>query len=140
MNPHDLTRLSVALEYVDLGAGLYLCGGSDYAARLLAAAAEQLLGDLVKLVEGPQAVENAQELLERVARAYQAKARSPRAAAPRGMDTQGRPDALRAETEAYLRACWFMLEAMGLSSLAPSALSEAVETTTVFSGQVEPFC
>jgi len=34
---HDLSKLAMALEYADLAAALYLAGGSDHAARLLAA-------------------------------------------------------------------------------------------------------
>ena len=66
MSNPDLQRLSAALEYVDLAAGLYLAGGADHAARLLAAAAEQQLGDLVQLIDAPSATVDTRELLARI--------------------------------------------------------------------------
>lgn len=133
-NP-DLQRLSAALEYVDLAAGLYLAGGADQAARLLAAAAEQQLGDLVRLIDAPSATVDMRELLARVARAHRPAVVAPRQSPERSWDdepTQG--DAVREETVAFLRAAWFMLEAMGLASLAPQRLQQAVEHSTVFGG------
>lgn len=140
-NP-DLQRLSAALEYVDLAAGLYLAGGADQAARLLAAAAEQQLGDLVRLIDAPSATVDMRELLARVARAHR-----PAVVAPRqtpGKEWDAEPvvaDATRDEIVAYLRAAWFMLEAMGLAALAPERLQEAVDNSTVFGGAaaLEPF-
>ena len=48
---------------------------------------------------------------------------------------------MRDETVAFLRAAWFMLEAMGLAALAPERLQQAIEHSTVFSGgsELEPF-
>lgn len=140
-NP-DLQRLSAALEYVDLAAGLYLAGGADQAARLLAAAAEQQLGDLVRLIDAPSATVDTRELLARIARAHRPAVVAPRPAAGQGWDDEPvATDATREEIVAYLRAAWFMLEAMGLASLAPERLQEAVEHSTVFSGAgtLEPF-
>lgn len=140
-NP-DLQRLSAALEYVDLAAGLYLAGGADQAAHLLAAAAEQQLGDLVRLIDVPSASLDTRELLARVARAHRPAVVAPRESPARDWDEEPTlADATREETIAYLRAAWFMLEAMGLGSLAPERLQQAIEHSTVFSGAdtLEPF-
>lgn len=140
-NP-DLQRLSAALEYADLAAGLYLAGGADQAARLLAAAAEAQLGDLVRLIDAPSATVNTRELLARVARAHRPAVVAPRPAAEREWAEEPTgTDATREETVAYLRASWFMLEAMGLAALAPERLQEAVEHSTVFGSgaELEPF-
>jgi CTP:molybdopterin cytidylyltransferase MocA len=142
MSNPDLQRLSAALEYVDLAAGLYLAGGADQAAKLLAAAAEQQLGDLVQLIDAPSATVDTRELLARIARAHRPAVVAPRQAPDRAWD--GEPvetDATREEILAYLRAAWFMLEAMGLASLAPARLQEAVDNSTVFSSgsTLEPF-
>lgn len=142
MSNPDLQRLSAALEYVDLAAGLYLAGGADHAARLLAAAAEQQLGDLVQLIDAPSATIDTRELLARVARAHRPAVMAPREASGRDWDTEPvAADATREEIVALLRASWFMLEAMGLASLAPTRLRQAVETSTVFGGTdtLEPF-
>ena len=140
-NP-DLQRLSAALEYVDLAAGLYLAGGADQAARLLAAAAEQQLGDLVRLIDAPSASVDMRELLARIARAHRPAVVAPRQAPARDWDSEPAPaDATREEIVAFLRAAWFMLEAMGLAALAPERLQQAVESSTVFGGAdaLEPF-
>ena len=140
-NP-DLQRLSAALEYVDLAAGLYLAGGADHAAHLLAAAAEQQLGDLVRLIDAPSATMDTRELLARIARAHRPAVVAPREPPPREWDDEPTlTDARRDEIVAYLRAAWFMLEAMGLAALAPERLQEAVDHSTVFSGAgaLEPF-
>lgn len=139
-NP-DLQRLSAALEYVDLAAGLYLAGGADQAARLLAAAAEQELGDLVRLIDAPSASVDTRELLARVARAHRPAVVAPRQAPDRAWDeAPTQADATRDETVAFLRAAWFMLEAMGLAALAPERLQQAVDHSTVFgSAELEPF-
>ncbi|HEY0957080.1 MAG TPA: hypothetical protein VGE36_20165 [Roseateles sp.] len=131
-NP-DLQRLSAALEYVDLAAGLYLAGGADQAARLLAAAAEQQLGDLVRLIDAPSATVDTRELLARVARAHRPAVVAPREQPERDWDEHPtQTDAAREETVAFLRAAWFMLEAMGLAALAPERLQQAVDNSTVF--------
>ncbi|MBA4218389.1 MAG: hypothetical protein V3V71_09515 [Roseateles sp.] len=140
-NP-DLQRLSAALEYVDLAAGLYLAGGADHAARLLAAAAEQQLGDLVRLIDVPTATVDARELLARVARAHRPAVVAPREQPGRDWDAPpSAPDGVREETVAFLRAAWFMLEAMGLAALAPERLQQAIDHSTVFGGrsELEPF-
>jgi hypothetical protein len=141
----DLQRLAAALEYVDLAAGLHLAGGADHAAHLLAAAAEAQLGDLVRLIDAPSATVDTRELLARVARAHRPAVVAPRGEPQQpwgGAEAEPTPaDNLREETVAYLRAAWFMLEAMGLASLAPERLQEAVEHSTVFSSgaELEPF-
>lgn len=142
MSNPDLQRLSAALEYVDLAAGLYLAGGADQAARLLAAAAEQQLGDLVRLIDAPSTTVDARELLARVARAHRPAVVAPRE--PPGRDWEAppaAPDSVREETIAFLRAAWFMLEAMGLGTLAPARLQEAIEHSTLLSSgsELEPF-
>lgn len=142
MSNPDLQRLSAALEYADLAAGLYLAGGADHAARLLAAAAEQQLGDLVQLIDAPSATVDTRELLARIARAHRPAVVAPRQAEARDWnDEPVETDAMRDEIVAYLRAAWFMLEAMGLASLAPERLQQAVDHSTVFTGgaAMEPF-
>ena len=142
MSNPDLQRLSAALEYVDLAAGLYLAGGADQAARLLAAAAEQQLGDLVRLIDAPSATVDTRELLARVARAHRPAVVAPRATPGRDWNAPpAPPDGVREETVAFLRAAWFMLEAMGLAALSPDRLQQAVENSTVFGGgpELEPF-
>ena len=93
MSGSDLPKLARALEYVDLAAALYLAGGSDHAARLLAAAAEQLLGDLCRLLNEQEQNEELQALLRRVAERY---------AAPR-FDARGHAQA-RGNQQALARA------------------------------------
>jgi len=140
-NP-DLQRLSAALEYVDLAAGLYLAGGADHAAHLLAAAAEQQLGDLMRLIDAPSATVDTRALLARIARAHRPAVVAPRQTPARDWDGDPAPaDATREGIVAYLRAAWFMLEAMGLAALAPDRLQQAVEHSTVFgaAGALEPF-
>lgn len=139
MSNPDLQRLSAALEYVDLAAGLYLAGGADRAARLLAAAAEQQLGDLVRLIDAPTETADTRELLARVARAHRPAVIAPRDAGadPQWEDGLVSPDGVREETIAFLRAAWFMLEAMGLASLAPERLQQAVDHSTVYSSGSE---
>lgn len=140
-NP-DLQRLSAALEYADLAAGLYLAGGADQAARLLAAAAEQQLGDLVRLIDAPSATVDTRELLARIARAHRPAVVAPRQSQDRSWDDSPvEVDGTRDEIVALLRAAWFMLEAMGLASLAPERLQQAVDHSTVFSSSaaLEPF-
>jgi hypothetical protein len=144
MQSSDLNRLATALEYADLGATLYLGGGSDHAARLLAAAAEQVLGEVVRLVDGPFATDDTLELLKRIASSYQPKSTPPPATHRRLIpESPVGEDPLRAEAEAYLRATWFMLESIGVGALAPPSLLQAVEKTTVFGNSgatLEPFC
>jgi len=142
MSNPDLQRLSAALEYADLAAGLYLAGGADQSARLLAAAAEQLLGDLVRLIDVPGATVDTRELLARLARAHRPVGVAPRQAAEHDWDAPpAAPDGVHEETIAFLRAAWFMLEAMGLAALAPDRLQQAIEQSTVFGGssELEPF-
>jgi hypothetical protein len=67
---------------------------------------------------------------------------APRAAPERDWDDEPvLADATRDEIVAYLRAAWFMLEAMGLASLAPERLQQAVDNSTVFGSAdaLEPF-
>jgi hypothetical protein len=142
MSNPDLQRLSAALEYADLAAGLYLAGGGDHAARLLAAAAEQLLGDLVRLIDAPSATVDTRELLARVARAHRPVVVVPRQTPEHDWDAApAAPDSVHEETIAFLRAAWFMLEAMGLAALAPDRLQQAIEQSTVFGSgsELEPF-
>ncbi len=143
MSNPDLQRLAAALEHVDLAAALFLAGGADQSARLLAAAAEQQLGDLVRLIDAPSVGLDARELLARMARAHRPAVVAPRPLPERDWDEPlTSPDAVRDETVAYLRAAWFMLEAMGLAALAPQRLQEAIEQSTVLGGTatLEPFC
>ncbi len=136
-NP-DLQRLAAALEYVDLAAGLYLAGGADQAAHLLAAAAEQQLGDLVRLIDTAGTTMDSRELLARIARAHRPAVVAAREEpAQEWAEAVADNDAVREETIAFLRSAWFLLEAMGLAPLAPHRLQEAVDRSTVFSSAAE---
>lgn len=145
MNPDsDLPKLALALEYADLAAALYLAGGSDHAARLLAAAAEQVLGDLAKLLGDRAQSDEVQSLLARIALRYRAPLIEPRShlqsrqselPLARGDNSgmlTGLPAAdARQATAAYLRAAWYTLEAMGLEAVMPGRLRKAVEHSTI---------
>ncbi|HEX2013383.1 MAG TPA: hypothetical protein VJN44_20810 [Roseateles sp.] len=144
MNPQgDLPKLALALEYVDLGAALYLAGGSDHAARLLAAAAERLLGDLCRLLGEQEQTDELQALLQRLAERYaapryeggsHAQTRVSQSALSRAGEMGGlQADKARQETEALLRASWYLLESIGLEAAAPARLQEAIEVSTVHS-------
>jgi hypothetical protein len=142
--PADLSKLAMALEYADLAAGLYLAGGSDHAAQLLAAAAEQVLGDLARLL-GPAAhTDEVQALLTKIARRYKAPAidrLNPNAKRADGFSVSGfaqahelATDEVRHATAAYLRAAWYTLEAMGLDAIVPLRLQKAVDHSTIYAG------
>lgn len=143
----DLPRLALSLEYVDMAAALYLAGGSDFAARLLAAAAEQQLGDLARLL-GDEVQDNdeLQRLLRRVAQHYAASAPTlgidGHEQARRGQKSltqlgqmagvdSGAGSEVRQATESLLRAAWYLLESMGLEGVAPLRLQMAIERSTV---------
>ncbi|MDC8771862.1 hypothetical protein [Roseateles albus] len=138
----DLSKLAIALEYADLGAGLYLAGGSDHAAKLLAAAAEQVLGDLARLL-GPSAHnDEVQTLLAKIAKRYKAAPLEPnnaRAKRGEGLSALGfaqpgekASEETREATAAYLRAAWYTLEAMGLDAIVPQRLQKAVDQSTIY--------
>lgn len=138
----DLPRLALALEYVDMGAALYLAGGSDHAARLLAAAAERLLGDLCRMLGEQEPGDELQGLLQRLAERYAAprhdasghvQARQGHAALSRAGELSGLAhDKARQETEAFLRACFYLLESIGLEGAAPMRLRDAIELSTIY--------
>lgn len=152
MSTHtDLSKLAMALEYADLSAALYLAGGSDHAARLLAAGAEQLLGDLARLLGQDAHSDEVQTQLARIALRYQAPLVEPRGHAQSRQDqsTLARPGELagpiggeaRRATGAYLRAVWYTLEAMGLEAVVPLRLQRAVDHSTICSSAAPtPFC
>lgn len=141
MSGSDLPKLARALEYVDLAAALYLAGGSDHAARLLAAAAEQLLGDLCRLLNEQEQNEELHALLRRVAERYaaprfdargHAQARGNQQALARAGEMGGlAADEARQETAALLRAAWYLLESMGLEAVAPQRLEQAIDRSTI---------
>ena len=138
----DLPNLAIALEYSDLAAALYMAGGSDHAARLLAAGAEQVLGDLARMLGDHAHSDEVQTLLARIALRYQAPAIEPRGhaqarrsqfAVMRANEMAGlQEDEVRSATVAYLRACWYLLESMGLEAVIPTRLQQAVESSTIF--------
>ena len=131
----------MALEYADLSAALYLAGGSDHAARLLAAAAEQVLGDLARLLGDDTYGDEMQTMLSRIALRYQAPVIEPRSF---GHSRKGQlldiadgaaghhENEVRNATGAYLRASWYMLESMGLEAVIPARLQQAVDNSTIF--------
>lgn len=137
----DLPRLALALEYVDMGAALYLAGGSDHAARLLAAAAERLLGDLCRMLGEQEQTDELQALLQRLAERYAAtrfdgpghqQSRGGQSALARAGELGGLAhDKARQETEAFLRACFYLLESIGLEAAAPLRLREAIDLSTI---------
>ncbi len=138
----DLPDLAMALEYADLAAALYLAGGSDHAARLLAAGAEQVLGDLARMLGEHAHSDEVQTLLARIALRYKAPLIEPRGhaqarrsqfALTRTSEMAGLPeDEARNATAAYLRASWYLLESMGLEAVMPMRLQQAVESSTIF--------
>lgn len=138
----DLPKLALALEYADLAAALYMSGGSDHAARLLAAAAEQLLSDLARLLGPHVEKDEVQTLLAKVALRHRSPVIEPRghvqsrqdqAAIARAGDMANLPSSeARQSTAAYLRACWYTLEAMGLEAVVPARLERAVDHTTIY--------
>ncbi|MFY7865860.1 hypothetical protein [Roseateles sp.] len=142
----DLPQLAMALEYADLAAAHYLAGGSDYAARLLAAAAEQVLGDLARLL-GPQHAQSdeVQTQLARIALRYKAPVLEARSPAQRHKSYLPNMQAhtcvafagsneIRQATAAYLRAAWYTLESMGLDAVVPVRLQKAVDQSTIYTG------
>jgi len=138
----DLSKLALALEYVDMAAGLYTEGGSDHAARLLAAAAEKLLGDLGRLMASRPSQDEVQSLLVEVALRYEAPEQLPRS----HLSTRNRQPTLdrvnqsgglmdneaRSITSTLLRACWYQIESLGLEAVAPERLQEAIELSTIY--------
>jgi hypothetical protein len=139
--PSDLPKLAMALEYADLAAALYLAGGSDHAARLLAAGAEALLGDLAKMLIAHADDEEVQALVTRVALSYQAPPKLPRgydmsrreqSAMARASEMAGFSEQeVRHATAALLRSAWFQLESIGLEALIPARLQRAVDESTI---------
>ena len=137
----DLPKLVMALEYADMAAGLHLAGGSDHAARLLAAGAEALLGDLAKLLLAHADDDDVAALLTRVALQYESPNRIPRGhamaqreheAIERASQLAGFSESeLRHATAALLRSCWYQLESIGLEALVPMRLQRAVDESTI---------
>ncbi|WP_431101730.1 hypothetical protein [Roseateles noduli] len=136
----DLPRLARALEYLDMASALYVGGGADHSAQLLAAAGERLLGDLARLIQSPEHGHEVQQLLGRLTQAHvpsqvpevvghnqprQLQAMLSRAETPESTE-------LRQATSALLRASWYLLETMGLEPLAPSRLHQAIEKSTIY--------
>lgn len=136
----DLPRLARALEYLDMASALYLAGGADHSAQLLAAAGERLLGDLARLIQSPEHGPEVQQLLARVAMHHPARpvpevpghAQSRQLQAMLARDDSPESSALRQATSALLRASWYLLETMGLEALAPSRLHQAIEKSTIY--------
>lgn len=141
----DLSKLTVALEYVDMAAGLYLAGDSNHAARLLAAAAEEVLSDLARLLGNHVHADEMQVLLARIARRYQspvielhsqtrmrnAQLQARSAAANPNELPDVPPDNARMAAAAYLRAAWYTLQSMGLDAVIPARLQKAVSQSTI---------
>ncbi len=141
----DLSKLTVALEYVDMAAGLYLAGDSNHAARLLAAAAEEVLSDLARLLGNHVHADEMQVLLARIARRYQSPVIEPHSQTRmRNAQLQARsaaanpnelpdvaPDNARMAAAAYLRAAWYTLQSMGLDAVVPARLQKAVSQSTI---------
>ena len=141
----DLSKLTVALEYVDMAAGLYLAGDSNHAARLLAAAAEEVLSDLARLLGNHVHADEMQVLLARIARRYQspvielhsqtrmrnAQLQARSAAANPNELPDVPPDNARMAAAAYLRAAWYTLQSMGLDAVVPARLQKAVSQSTI---------
>lgn len=136
----DLPQLAMALEYADLAAALYMAGGSDHAARLLAAGAEQVLGNLARLLGEQAQDDEVQTLLARIALRYQAPLIEPRGPARSqwAVSCAGELEGasanegeVRNATRAYLRACWYTLESMGLEAVMPIRLQQAVDSSTI---------
>lgn len=145
----DFSKLTVALEYVDMAAGLYLAGDSNHAARLLAAAAEEVLSDLARLLGMHMHADEMQVLLARIAQRYQSPAieaqsqtrlRNVQLQAPSvagnlnelaDLPPDMLPDNVRMTTATYLRAAWYTLQSMGLDAVIPMRLQQAVAQSTI---------
>lgn len=139
----DLPRLARALEYGDMAAALYLTGGSDHAALLLATASERLLGELfrlngsrslgssvVELLQGLMLMRSEPELDAELRSHVQARRSQP--ALARVGELAGLADSkARHDTAGLLRAAWFLLESLGLESVAPRRMYQAVERSTI---------
>ncbi len=137
----DLPKLAMALEYADLASALYLAGGSDHAARLLAAGAESLLGDLARMLAPHADDDEVQALVARVALNYHSPAKLPNGyeMSRREQSTIERANEMagfseqevRHATAALLRSAWFQLESIGLEALIPTRLQRAVDESTI---------
>ena len=128
-----------------MAAGLYLAGDSNHAARLLAAAAEEVLGDLARLLGSHVYADDMQVLLAHIARRYQSPLIAPhsqtrirnaqlqaRSADPHLEELPDLPlDNARLATAAYLRAAWYTLQSMGLDAVVPERLQRAVSQSTI---------
>lgn len=136
----DLPRLARALEYLDMAAALYVAGGADHSAQLLAAAGERLLGDLARLIQSPEHGHEVQQLLARIARDHVSPpvpevpghVQSKQLQAMLSRQETPESSALRQATSALLRASWYLLETMGLEALAPARLHQAIERSTIY--------
>jgi hypothetical protein len=138
----DLAKLAKALEYADLAAGLYLAGGSDHAAQLLAAGAEQVLGDLARMLGPATHNDGVQALLATIAKRYKPPPIERQSMNPKRHEhmplaglaqaDESATDEVRQATAAYLRAAWYTLDAMGLEAVAPLRLRRAVEQSTIY--------
>lgn len=128
-----------------MAAGLYLAGDRNHAARLLAAAAEEVLSDLARLLGNHVHADEMQVLLARIARRYrspviephsQTRLRNTRlqahsaAAHPEELPDVP-PDNARTAAAAYLRAAWYTLQSMGLEGVIPARLQQAVSQSTI---------
>jgi len=136
----DLPRLARALEYLDMASALYIAGGADHSAQLLAAAGERLLGDLARLIQSPEHGPEVQQLLSRVTQHHpgystpEVPGHAQNRQLQQMLARQDSPEAaaLRQATSALLRASWYLMETMGLESLAPSRLHQAIEKSTIY--------
>ena len=132
-----------------MAAGLYLAGDSNHAARLLAAAAEEVLSDLARLLGTHVHADEMQVLLARIAQRYQSPAIEAQGQTrSRNAQLQARsvagnpdeppdtlsdlpPDNARLTTATYLRAAWYTLQSMGLDAVIPVRLQKAVAQSTI---------
>ncbi len=136
----DLPRLARALEYLDMASALYLAGGADHSAQLLAAAGERLLGDLARLIQSPEHGHEVQQLLAKLTQQHVASPvpevaghnQSRQLQAMLARQETPESSELRQATSALLRASWYLLETMGLEPLAPSRLHQAIEKSTIY--------
>lgn len=128
----DIAKLSLAIEYVDVAAALYIAGGSDHAAQLLASAGELLLGDLGRMRQSKQYQVELQQVLTRVVRQYRPAPSTGMARTSQLPAVQQAHDSVtRSDTAALLRAAWYTLESMGLEAAAPPRLQKAIRLSTI---------
>ncbi|MCH7344622.1 hypothetical protein LZ017_14670 [Pelomonas sp. CA6] len=122
-----------------MAAALYLAGGADHSALLLATAGERLLGEVARLAQSA-ADEELEAMMANLPHYEPAPvevaghARNRQLQSAMSLSGSSAPDttAVRQNTAALLRAAWYTLESTGLESLGPPRLQDAIERSTIY--------